>query len=386
MNTDFNVNSSTMAQDKPWMRRFLSTPGNVLIVLLLVALFWGVRVGALAPEATQPTSTNTIPYQGRLADANGSPLTDTYPMIFRLYNAASGGVPLWEEQWTGPNSVHVSDGLFNVMLGSLNSIPQNVITDNGTLFLGITVDTDDEMIPRVQLGSVPFSVQALTVPDGSISTAKIADASVTQAKLGADVGFSLDDGEVTTLKLANNAVTSAKIADGTVTAADLANSSVASAELVDNSVTSADILNGTITSADIAANAITSAQLRPTTGIAKMTTNQTLSLGGAWSQKAVPYGIATFSLSRNSRVMIWYASSASSVHPGRRDMILKVDGVEHFVSSVSSDNYSNFSGLSIADLGVGSHTIQLYIQSNINNDVMYFEPRRTAIMYQVINR
>jgi hypothetical protein len=51
------------------------------------------------------------------------------------------------------------------------------------------VGTDDEMQPRVQLGSVPFAVQALTVPDGSITTAKIADGAVTQAKLASDVNL-----------------------------------------------------------------------------------------------------------------------------------------------------------------------------------------------------
>lgn len=52
------------------------------------------------------------------------------------------------------------------MLGSLTPIPQTVVTGNPNLFLGITVGTDGEMSPRVQLGSVPFAVQALTVPDG----------------------------------------------------------------------------------------------------------------------------------------------------------------------------------------------------------------------------
>ena len=104
-------------------------------------------------------------------------------MIFRLYSQGTGGAPLWEEQWTGSNGVQVSDGLFNVMLGSLAPIPASLITSNSSLFLGITVGTDDEMAPRVQLGSVPFAVQALTVPDGSVTTAKIADGAVTTAKL-----------------------------------------------------------------------------------------------------------------------------------------------------------------------------------------------------------
>jgi hypothetical protein len=166
-------------------RWLLPTPGNVLFTLLVVGgLLWAASAGALplrAPAAAG-TSTGTIAYQGRLADANGSPLTGTYNMIFRLYDAASGGTPLWEEQWTGSNGVRVSDGLFNVMLGSLTPIPQSVITGHDSLFLGITVGTDDEMTPRVQLGSVPFAVQALTVPDGSITTAKIADGAVTSKK------------------------------------------------------------------------------------------------------------------------------------------------------------------------------------------------------------
>ncbi|MGB4978070.1 MAG: hypothetical protein WBR35_15170, partial [Anaerolineae bacterium] len=169
------------------MRRFLPTPGNVLFTLLMIGLLlWASSAGALPLRLLGPNvpSTTTIAYQGRLADAGGSPLTGAYSIIFRLYNAASGGVPLWEEQWTGQNGVQVSDGLFNVMLGSLTPIPQTVVTGNNTLWLGITVGTDDEMAPRVQLGSVPFAVQALTVPDGSVTTTKIADQAVTQAKLG----------------------------------------------------------------------------------------------------------------------------------------------------------------------------------------------------------
>lgn len=66
------------------------------------------------------TSITGIPYQGRLADKNGAPLTQTVNMTFRLYAAASGA-PLWEEPWTGANSVQVSDGLFNVMLGQFDA-------------------------------------------------------------------------------------------------------------------------------------------------------------------------------------------------------------------------------------------------------------------------
>ena len=209
---EFNFNLSLRI---PWptyqgsilrSRRFLPTPGNVIFTLLIVGLLvWAQTAGALPglanPQFAIPNPQSIIPYQGRLADADGNPLTGTVNMIFRLYGQASGGAPLWEEQWTGSNGVQVSDGLFNVMLSSLTPIPQEVITGHDNLFLGITVGTDDEMTPRVQLGSVPFAVQALTVPDGSI----------TKAKLGADVNLVPPTESITTTMIMNGAVTASKL-------------------------------------------------------------------------------------------------------------------------------------------------------------------------------
>ncbi|MFZ1754036.1 MAG: hypothetical protein WAU10_09840 [Caldilineaceae bacterium] len=200
------MESETISSNRS-QSRWLPTPGTVLfVVFALAALLWGQSVGAFPLGDSSANSTGTIAYQGRLADANGNPLTNTLNMSFRLYSAATGGTPLWAEQWTGPNGAQVSDGLFNVMLGSLTPIPQSVIAGNSNLFLGITVGTDDEMAPRVQLGSVPFAVQALTVPDGSI----------TLAKLSPDVSLDPPDASITTAKLADSAVTTAKtnIVDG----------------------------------------------------------------------------------------------------------------------------------------------------------------------------
>ena len=187
------------------LRWFLPNGGTLLLVTILIFtqnVWAGQSLRNLAAESA--TSTGTIAYQGRLADSSGNPLTQTLNMSFRLYKAASGGAPLWTEQWTGSNGVQVSDGLFNVMLGSLTPIPQSVITGNSTLFLGITVGTDDEMSPRVQLGSVPLAVQALTVPDGSI----------TKAKLAGDVSLTPPTGSITTTMIANGAVTKEKLAAG----------------------------------------------------------------------------------------------------------------------------------------------------------------------------
>ena len=56
--------------------------------------------------------------------------------------------------------------------------------------------------------------------------------------------------------IANNAITSAKIADGTVTGTDLASATVALANMANNSVDASKIVDGSITGADIAASTV----------------------------------------------------------------------------------------------------------------------------------
>jgi microcystin-dependent protein len=168
------------------VRWLMPNGGTILLILLLVAT---QPVWARSLQSTTAASTNTISYQGRLADAAGNPLTGVYNMEFRVYNHPTAGTALWTEFWTGGNSVQVSDGLFNVMLGSINPALVSAIQGQEELYLGITVDTDTEMMPRIQLGSVPFSMQALTVTDGSITTAKVADGAITASKLAPDLSL-----------------------------------------------------------------------------------------------------------------------------------------------------------------------------------------------------
>jgi len=179
------MNKKHISLDIPWpnlsqawafARKWLLPNPGTLILMVVLAL----AVPALAGPSQAPsaTSTSVISYQGRLADSSGNPLTGRYNLEFRIYDVPTGGVPLWTELWTGGSAVDVSDGLFNVMLGSINTTLASAIQGRNELYLGITVGTDSEMSPRVQLGSVPFSMQAMTVPDGSITTAKIADRAV----------------------------------------------------------------------------------------------------------------------------------------------------------------------------------------------------------------
>jgi len=213
---EFQLNTrlpAIWAFTRKWL---LPNPGTLVIVILLTLAMPAVAGRQNAPAVS---STTTIPYQGRLANADGSPFTGAQVMTFRLFNAPSGGSPLWAESWTGGNSVQISDGLFSVLLGSLNNSLTSVVQSNPQLWLGIEVGTDAEMSPRVQLGSAAYAMQALTVPDGSITTSKVAD------------------GNVTVSKLADSSVTTQKIVDGSITSADLSDSSVTSQKIADGAVT-----------------------------------------------------------------------------------------------------------------------------------------------------
>ena len=138
-------------------RWLLPNPGTLVLMVLLALVVPTLAAPLRAPGAV---STSVISYQGRLADADGNPITGKVNMEFRIYDVPTGGTPLWEEYWTGGNAVDVSDGLFNVMLGSINNTLADAIAGHDELYLGITVGTDSEMEPRVQLGSVPFSMIA----------------------------------------------------------------------------------------------------------------------------------------------------------------------------------------------------------------------------------
>jgi len=82
-----------------------------------------------------------------------------------------------------------------------------------------------------------------SVADGSVTTAKLASASVTTAKIA--------DANVTADKLAANAITTAKITDAHVTTAKIADGNVTAVKLSSDSVTTAKIADGAVTAAKL---------------------------------------------------------------------------------------------------------------------------------------
>ena len=102
-------------------------------------------------------------YQGYLTDAAGIRLDGTYQMIFALYDASTDGTQLWSET----RDVYVENGVYTVILGQTgNELTQSHFS--GAVFLGITVGTDAEMTPRVEVTATPLSITSSHADDADL--------------------------------------------------------------------------------------------------------------------------------------------------------------------------------------------------------------------------
>lgn len=162
--------------------------------------YWmGFILGCALTAGAVPGSFN---YQGVLRDGKGDVLPPGNKNVtFSLYSQATGGTSLW-------GRVHAvlldTNGLFNVTLdqamGSDVSSSTNklvdVISHYPALYLGLKVEDSVEILPRQQLLSVPYAMQAGDVKEasadftvGGILTAMNGlEAGVIQAKTHLEVG------------------------------------------------------------------------------------------------------------------------------------------------------------------------------------------------------
>ena len=93
-----------------------------LLVLLNCLLACAAVLFAALPAAHAAGPPEAMTYQGFLVDANGNPLAPStpanYPVIFRIFPAASGGASLWSEQ----QIVTVDKGNFSVILSEGSAV------------------------------------------------------------------------------------------------------------------------------------------------------------------------------------------------------------------------------------------------------------------------
>jgi hypothetical protein len=152
----------------------------------LTALFIICFLSALIVSATAAVP-QLISYQGRLTNSVGAPLDTTVALVFQIYADSNGVTSLWDE--THP-SVVIIDGLFQVLLGSVTPIGQDVFTGEkrwvGVRLSGGPATT---LIPIVSAAYAYRSnvtdtaALAKTVSDNSITTAKIQNGTISLADI-----------------------------------------------------------------------------------------------------------------------------------------------------------------------------------------------------------
>ena len=119
----------------------------ILGLVALSILSFAVSVSAGVPQM--------INYQGVLTDPDGCPEDGDYSIGFSIWNYPSNGDSLWGE---AHSPVSVTQGNFNVLLGSSNPIPDYLFL-NDSLWLQIEVN-GEVMEPRQRIASVGYALHS----------------------------------------------------------------------------------------------------------------------------------------------------------------------------------------------------------------------------------
>lgn len=125
-----------------------------LSILLAAALMGGLLAGCdtLAPMMS---------YQGRLTNPSGQPLNGTFSFQFRLFQAATGGNPIYSET----KNIVVTDGLFDTSVGP-TSVIAGLTPDMLTKPMWLEVSINGEALtPRQQILGSPY---AFTLMPGAV--------------------------------------------------------------------------------------------------------------------------------------------------------------------------------------------------------------------------
>ena len=193
-------------------RRSLNSVASLLLFLCLRA---SASIAQSAQTPSTPDVPRTISYQAAVTNASGTPLADGDYTIGAALYSENGAHAIWHDSYRA----HVQRGVVNLALGS-GEIPLPDLSRLGALSLGIRINGSEEL-PLSQFTAAPY---ALTVPNGAITSNKLADNAVTSDKIGTDYVSSLSiNGQKISGKAADiNLITG----DGITAALDPASNSI----------------------------------------------------------------------------------------------------------------------------------------------------------------
>jgi hypothetical protein len=121
----------------------------------LLALVGALLLGVCASSV----DAQTFSVKGVLRDPLGKTVEDGhYKLTFRLYDAVAGGTELWSEVQASMPTQH---GVFSAQLGTVTSLAD--VAFDQVMWLGISVEDNPELAPRIQIGTTPYSISLLGV-------------------------------------------------------------------------------------------------------------------------------------------------------------------------------------------------------------------------------
>ncbi len=107
----------------------------------------------LAATAALAEAPPLLPVSGWLADADGVPLDGDIDLTVALYADATGGTALFTDTVT----VTVDLGFFTAYAGENASLDLALFAEEGELWLGLTLEGEDEMEPRALVATAPWA-------------------------------------------------------------------------------------------------------------------------------------------------------------------------------------------------------------------------------------
>jgi len=151
-----------------------------ILVIFATGLGFGVYQQLFAKPQTpiaypsQPVPPKRyLSFQGRLTNQYQTPITTPTNIVFKLYDASTGGNTLWNSAGVACSVDPDEDGIFSILLGTtsgdgytctgISPIDSSVFTENAEVWLGIKVGSDPEATPRIQIATVAYALNAETL-------------------------------------------------------------------------------------------------------------------------------------------------------------------------------------------------------------------------------